>query len=255
MTTTTLMPSVALSRYVLELADDRLILAQRACELVACAPTLEEEMANANLGLDLLGQARVLYDYAVELPGVSGTPDEVAFLRAQHEYRNSLLVEVPQPDFAFVTARNLFFLVADDARWTLLRDSSDAKLAELAQLAKRELSYHVAHARTWWMRMSHGTAESRTRLQAATDELWKYVDDVFRTASEELVEAGIAADPARIRKSCLDTLKPLFEQTGVGPQLDVHPHTGGREGRHTEHLGRLLTEMQHLQRAYPGQQW
>ncbi|MGC4109018.1 MAG: phenylacetate-CoA oxygenase subunit PaaC [Nocardioides sp.] len=239
--------------YTLGLADDALISAQRLGWWISRAPELEEDVALANIGLDQLGQARSLLTYAAELEGAGRTEDDLAYLRDDREFRHVTLVERPMTDFGVAMARLLVF---STQRLHLYRDlvgSTDETLGAIAAKAVKEVAYHVDHATHWVLRLGDGTDESHARMQAALDAEWPYVEELFVACDPSL--AGRVADPAQVRDAVLsDVRRVVAEATLTVP--DVAPAVGGgREGLHTEHLGYLLAEMQHLHRSHPGATW
>ena len=248
----------ALVDYTLGLGDDALILAQRLGGWVTRAPQIEEDMAVANIALDLLGQARTLLSYAGEVEGLGRDEDDLAYLRDEREFRNVHLVEIGNGDFAVTMARQLFFAAYQVELYRALSASTDATLAGLAGKALKEVLYHRDHATQWVLRLGDGTAESHHRMQAALDATWPYVEELFDTAEvAELLTAlpGVAVDPSTLRpawSAYVDDV--LAEATLVRPQPKWRSR-GGRRGYHSEALGHLLTELQHLHRSHPGATW
>lgn len=243
--------------YTLRHADNALVLGHRLSEWCGRAPMLEEELALANLGLDLLGQARALYALAGELDGGRLDEDAFACRRDVGGYRNLLLVEQPNGDFAFTMARQLLFAALMHPLWRELTRSRQPTLAAIAAKAEKEMAYHVRHAGEWLVRLGDGTDESHARAQTALDELWMYTGELFEVdASEcELIAAGIAVDPTTLRPEWDATVNALLREATLARPADGWMQTGGRSGRHSEHLGHLLAELQFLQRAYPGASW
>lgn len=242
--------------YALRLGDDALILAQRLGEWAARAPELEEDVALTNIGLDLLGQARMLLSYAGELFG-GRTEDDLAFGRDERQFVNCQLVEQSNGDFAATIARQLLFSAYQYELYDALQASADPSIAAVAGKAVKEVAYHRDHATQWTLRLGDGTAESARRMQAGLDELWPYAAELFETDGlvRELVAAGIAADPAQLRSAWSAYVQPvLAEATLRRPASDWAP-TGGRRGLHTESFGYLLAEMQYLHRSHPGAAW
>jgi ring-1,2-phenylacetyl-CoA epoxidase subunit PaaC len=241
--------------YVLGLADDALVSAQRMGWWISRAPELEEDVALANIGLDQLGQGRTLLDYAGRVEGAGRTEDDLAYLRDDREFRNVWLVERPQTDFGVTMARLLVFAAYQSELYAALTRSSDATLAGVAGKAVKEVAYHLDHAARWVVRLGDGTDESHARMQAALDAEWPFVEELFTPADSTLVAQGVAADPTAFRKDVMDKVdRVVAEATLERPQ--VAPAVGGgRRGLHTEHLGYLLAEMQHLARSHPGVKW
>jgi ring-1,2-phenylacetyl-CoA epoxidase subunit PaaC len=259
------LPSAAapqLVEYLIGLGDDALVLSHRLAEWVTRAPQLEEDMALANISLDLLGQARTLLSYAGEVEGRDGgtarSEDELAYLRSEREFRNVQLVEIPNGDFAVTIARQLIFSAYQFELYTALLGSADETLAALAAKAVKEVDYHRDHAAQWTLRLGDGTPESHQRMQAAAEAVWPYVEEIFETgdiADQLAALPGIAVDPATLRPAWSQCVRQvLTEATLTEPQPNRRSR-GGRHGYHTEHLGHLLAEMQSLHRAHPGVTW
>lgn len=221
-------------RTLLSLADDALILGHRTSEWTGHAPLLEEELALANIALDLIGQARALYQAAGELSGHS--EDELAYLRDPPAFRNALIMELPNGDFAFTIARLFLVSVASDQRWRGGFD--DPAVAAVAEKAMKETAYHVRHAAEWLIRLGDGTAESHRRAQDAVDALW-----------------GFTGEMTENRAAWLQAVTPVLRRARLRQPIDGWMQSGGRSGRHTEHLGHLLAEMQVLPRTFPGATW
>jgi ring-1,2-phenylacetyl-CoA epoxidase subunit PaaC len=221
-------------RILLSLADDALVLGHRTSEWTGRAPLLEEELALANIALDLIGQARALYQAAGELTGHS--EDELAYLRDPPAFRNALIMELPNGDFAFTIARLFLVAVASDQKWR--RGFDDPALSAVAEKAAKETAYHVRHAAEWLIRLGDGTAESHRRAQDAVDRLWPFTGEI--------------TEP---RAAWLQAVSPVLRRATLRQPEDGWMQSGGRDGRHTEHLGHLLAEMQVLPRTYPGAAW
>jgi ring-1,2-phenylacetyl-CoA epoxidase subunit PaaC len=241
--------------HVLGLADDALISAQRMGWWISRAPELEEDVALANIGLDQLGQARTLLDYAGRVEGAGRSEDDLAYLRDDREFRNVWLVERPQTDFGVTMARLLVFAAYQSELYAALSRSADPTLAGVAGKAVKEVAYHLDHAARWVVRLGDGTEESHARMQVALEAEWPFVDELFTPADAELVEQGIAVDPTALRPAVLDRIGTVVSEATLSVP-DVAPAIGGgRRGLHTEHLGYLLAEMQHLARSHPGATW
>jgi ring-1,2-phenylacetyl-CoA epoxidase subunit PaaC len=243
----------ALFGYTLGLADDALVSAQRMGWWISRAPELEEDVALANIGLDQLGQARSLLTYAGELEGEGRSEDDLAYLRDDREFRNVKLVERPMTDFGVAMARLLLLSTYQLHLYRALAGSGDATLSGVAAKAVKEVAYHVDHAAHWVLRLGDGTDESHQRMQDALDAEWPFVDELFGPVDPSLADR--VADPAVLRDAVLtDVRRVVAEATLTVPE--VPPALGGgREGLHTEHLGLLLAEMQHLHRSHPGATW
>jgi ring-1,2-phenylacetyl-CoA epoxidase subunit PaaC len=228
--------------HVLGLADDALILGHRLSEWCGHAPLLEEELALANIGLDLIGQARALYDYAGAIEGKGRDQDALAYLRDAPQFRNLLLVEQPNGDFATTIARQFLYSAYAAPFWTATAGSDDATLAGIAAEASHQAAYHLRHAGDWLVRLGDGTGESHRRAQAAIDTLWPYTGEMFESA-------------ASLRGEWDETVNAVLAEATLTRPKDGWMQTGGRSGRHSEHLGYILAEMQFLQRAYPSAAW
>lgn len=244
--------------YLLRLADDRLILGHRLSEWCGHAPILEEDIALANIALDCIGQANFLYEHAAKLTDNGATADSLVYFREALEYRNLLLVEQPNVDFAQTIVRQVFIDAYSLSLYERLQQSRDTILAGIAQKAVKEIRYHLRHSGHWLLRLGDGTEESHHRTQEAVDRLWKFTDEMF--ASDELESAmadtGIAVLSGSLRADWDRTLGELFRQATLTiPSTDAHGRTGGRTGRHTEHLGHLLAEMQIVARSFPDIPW
>ncbi|PRZ44198.1 ring-1,2-phenylacetyl-CoA epoxidase subunit PaaC [Antricoccus suffuscus] len=253
----------------LRLGDDALVLSQRLMEWVASAPVLEEDVAIANIALDLLGQGRMLISYAGSIMSPPKSEDELAYLRQAREFRSSHLVEIPRGDFAQTMARQLVFSTYQSLLYAELTHSTDATIAAIAAKASKEVRYHLDHATQWVLRLGDGTDESHERMQAGLDVVWPYVDELFDADSgvevydgpqtdeklRPLIDAGVCPDFGALREPCIDQLTAVIETaTLTVPQTKWHAR-GGRRGVHTSDLDFLLAEMQSVHRAYPGATW
>ncbi len=243
--------------YVLRRADDALILGHRLSEWIGHGPTLEEEMALGNIGLDLLGQARSLYAYAAEAEALGHDEDQYAYLRDAPQYRNLLLVEQPNGDFGQTMVRQLFYSAFADPFWRAMTASLDVTLAAIAAKSEKESAYHLRHASEWVIRLGDGTEESHRRAQEAVEYLWSYTGEVFEADEAEaaLAHAAVTIDPALLLTQWNDTVDAVLSQATLTRPKSQWMQSGGRSGRHTEHLGHLLSSLQHLQRSYPGATW
>ena len=245
-------------RAIVEIADDCLILGHRLSEWCGHAPILEEELALANMGLDLLGQARALYAYAGELEGKGRSEDDLAFLRREREYRNCLLVERENRDFAHTMLRQLYVAAFMQPSWrAIAANSSDETLRGIAAKADKEMSYHLRHAGEWVIRMGDGTEESAARMAEAVLELHRYTGELFMVSPprQQAMAAGLLPDPETIRAEWDETIASVFRAAKLtAPEIRTW-QKGGRDGIHGEDMGHLLAELQFMQRAYPGQTW
>ncbi|MEW6254640.1 MAG: 1,2-phenylacetyl-CoA epoxidase subunit PaaC [Pseudomonadota bacterium] len=246
-----------LVRYLLRRADDALILGHRLSEWCGKAPMMEEEMALANMGLDLIGQARALYTYAGEVEAAGRDEDAYAYLRDVRGYGNLLLVEQPNGDFAATMVRQLFYSAFIDPYWRALMASRDATLAAIAAKAEKESAYHVRHSAEWVIRLGDGTPESHRRAQDALDTLWAFTGEMFETDAGEqsLIAEGLVPDPAALRAVWQESVAKVVAQAGLKLPQGGWMQKGGRTGQHSEHLGHLLSDLQYMQRAFPGATW
>lgn len=231
-------------RYVLGLGDDALIASHRLAEWSSQAHDLEEDIALSNIALDLLGQARMLLTLAGELEGEGRDEDALAYLRDEREFRNAQLVELPRGDFAVTVVRMLFFSAYQVRLYELLANEPD-RLGAIAAKALKEVSYHLDHATQWTIRLGGGTEESHRRTQQAVTDLWPYTFELFE-AHPDLREPWLTIVDGVLGEATVS--RPGDDESGFRP-------TGGRQGVHTEHLGYLLAEMQHLHRSHPGATW
>jgi ring-1,2-phenylacetyl-CoA epoxidase subunit PaaC len=246
---------VSLYDYVLALGDDALISAQRMGWWISRSPELEEDVALANIGLDQLGQARTLLAYAGELEGDGRSEDDLAYFRDERDFRNVKLVERPMTDFGVAMARLLVISTWQSHLYAGLRGSADATLSGVAGKAVKEVAYHLDHASHWVVRLGDGTDLSHDRMQQALVAEWPFVEELFTPTDPEVVAEGIAVDAASLREPVLADLsrvitRATLEVPEVPPALP-----GGRDGLHTEQLGFVLAEMQHLARSHPGATW
>ncbi|WP_368545077.1 1,2-phenylacetyl-CoA epoxidase subunit PaaC [Enterobacter soli] len=242
--------------YALRLGDNGLVLSQRLGAWCGHAPELEIDLALANIGLDLLGQARNFLTYAASLDG-KGDEDTLAFGRDERQFRNLLLVEQPNGNFADTIARQYFMDAWHVELYSRLAQSRDSQLAAIAAKAIKEARYHLRFSRGWLERLGGGTAVSAQKMQQAVNDLWRFTAELFEADEVELalIEEGIAVDPRALREAWEAEVFSGLQQAGLNVPDEVAYRTGGRKGLHTEHLGPMLAEMQYLQRVYPGQQW
>ena len=243
--------------YALCIGDTSLILAQRLGEWVGHAPALEEDLALANIGLDLLGQARYLLTYAAELEGRGRGEDDLAFLRDPQDFLNLSLVEQPNGDFGQTIVRQFVIDAWQLELFERLQHSSDPKLAELAAKALKETRYHFRFSSGWLVRLGDGTEESHRRVQTALDALWRFTHEMFvvSPAEQDAVARGVAPDPASLAAGWSSRVDEILKQATLKKPADVPYAWHGKRGQHGEHLSRLLAEMQVMQRTYPGAKW
>jgi ring-1,2-phenylacetyl-CoA epoxidase subunit PaaC len=243
--------------YILRRADDALVLGHRLSEWCGRAPMMEEEMALANMGLDLIGQARALYTYAGETEAQGHDEDMLAYRRDERAYKNLLLVEQHNGDFAKTMLRQFLYAAFADPYWRAMMASGDATLAAIAAKAEKEMAYHLRHTAEWVIRLGDGTAESHARLERALTALWPYTGELFETDAidREVIADGIGVDPESLRATWMTTVADILARATLAVPADGYMQRGGRSGRHSEHLGHLLTELQYLQRTIPGATW
>ena len=244
--------------YLTRLADTTLVLSHRLAELCGKGPALEEDMALANVALDLLGQARMWLGYAGEIEGAGRGEDDLAYLRGDREYHNFLLVELPNGSYADVLMRQFYFDAWHSLALNKLSASADPRIAEIAAKAAKEVAYHWRRSSDLVVRLGDGTGESHGRMQAAADSLWPYTGEMFIADHVDAAMAlsGEGFDPGELQKEWLTTVERVFATATLQmPPRDAWMQKGGKQGAHTEHLGYLLAEMQALPRIYAGAQW
>lgn len=260
----------ALINYTIYLADNTLILSQRNSEWCGHGPVLEQDIAITNISLDLIGQARSLYQYAAALinnsdsplQGARGGEDGLAYLRNEREFKNCLITELPNGDWGQTILRQFFFSVFQQLLYGQLLQSKDTTLAAIAEKSLKEVTYHVRWSSEWVIRLGDGTEESHQRMVKALETLWSYTGEFFIPADYETDTAaeGIGVDVTTLKQSWLQKVQDIFQEatlpfpSGQGPGVGWM-QTGGKSGKHTEHLGFILAEMQYMQRAYPGAEW
>jgi len=247
--------SQALNTYTLRLADDLLILSHRLSEWCGHGPILEEDIALTNRALDHLGEARNLLTYAGQAIGKS--EDELAYGRMERWYTNVKLVEQPNGNYAHTIVRSFLFDAYHLPLAEGLTRSTDAQLAAIAAKAVKEATYHLRHSSEWLVRFGDGTAESHQRAHAALADLWTFTGELFETdaVGDAMVKAGVAPEMAAIKAAWNNTVDTVLAQATLERPVDGFMATGGRKGLHTEHLGFILADMQHVTRAYPGASW
>jgi ring-1,2-phenylacetyl-CoA epoxidase subunit PaaC len=246
-----------LFKYILRIADDSLILGQRQSEMCAHGPILEEDIAQTNIALDLIGQATSLYELAATICNDGRSADDLAFLRFDREYFNLLLVEQPNLDFGHTIVRNWAF---DNFRvlfFDCLQRSSNPQLAAIAEKSLKETKYHWKHSSEWLIRLGDGTNESHERVQGSLNKLWKYANELFYMdeVDETMISLGIGVDLSSFKSQFDQKINMVLNEATLVLPTNDWKQEGGRVGKHTEHLGFLLAEMQYMQRAYPGMSW
>ncbi len=241
----------------LRLGDTALVLGQRLGEWSAKAPNVELDIALSNHALDLIGQATLFLGYAGRVEGKGRDEDALAYHRFDHEFRNFMIAELPNGDFAYTMVRQLFFGTFARMLFEQMRQSSDQDLAAIAGKAEKEMVYHARHSGEWTVRLGDGTEESHERAQSAVDALWPYVHELFTVdeTDQAMIDAGVLPDAAALKASWQDEIERVMARATLNiPEDDWQPE-GGKTGRHTEHLSYLLAEMQVLPRAYPDAKW
>lgn len=251
------MQQTALFEYTMRMADDSLILGQRLGEWCGHGPILEEDIALTNISLDLIGQAISLYDFAAELEGKGRNHDQLAYLRYEHEYKNTLLVEQPNGDFAMTILRQFFFDAFRLPLYEALVQSPVAQIAAIAAKSVKETRYHLKHSSEWVIRLGDGTDESHRRAQDAIDHLWRYTNELFYENEHDfnLHEAGLVPKLDAIQTKWQQTVKDVLTEATLSIPANNWKFDGGREGRHSEHMGYILSDLQYMQRAYPNMEW
>jgi ring-1,2-phenylacetyl-CoA epoxidase subunit PaaC len=247
----------ALLTYLVRHADDNVVLGQRLAEYISYAPDLEEDLAIGNFALDHIGVANHLFTYAAQVEGGDRDADGFAMLRSEREYTNLLLVEQPHEDFAGLIVRQFLFDAYQVVLWEALSTSTDPTIAGISQRAAKEATYHLRHSSAWVIRLGDGTQESHERMQAAVDRLWKFTAEMFEADSVDtaMAAAGIGVDPSTLSVIWLEIPDNVFEEATLTRPADPFQTSGGRTGMHTEHLGKLLAEMQWMQRSHPALTW
>ncbi|WP_315819481.1 1,2-phenylacetyl-CoA epoxidase subunit PaaC [Paraflavitalea speifideaquila] len=256
-----------LINYTTHLADNTLILSQRNSEWCGHGPVLEQDIAITNISLDLIGQARSLYQYAAALTNADNnrspgrgeaTEDSLAYLRDERHFKNCLITELPRGDWGQTILRQFFFSAYQYLLYGQLQRSSDPTLAAIAEKSMKEVTYHLRWSSEWVIRLGDGTDESHARMLKALDALWNYTGEFFIPAGYEtaMAAAGIGVDVPALQQSWRNKVQEIFQEATLPfPPAEPFMHTGGKTGLHTEYLGYILAEMQYLQRAYPGAEW
>jgi len=246
-----------LFNYILQQADNTLILGQRLSEWCGHGPVLEQDIALTNIALDLIGQARSLYQYATEIEGKGRTEDDLAFLRDVWDFKNIQLVEQENGHFGTTLVRQFFFDVFNFYFYRALQNSKDETLAAIAVKSLKEVTYHLRYSSEWVIRLGDGTEESHQKVQDAVHDLWMFTGELFvpSEADHAMLKAGIGVDLEKIKPLWVERVTAVFREATLQKPEDGWMQQGGKEGKHTEHLGFILADMQFLQRAYPGAKW
>ncbi|WP_198970980.1 1,2-phenylacetyl-CoA epoxidase subunit PaaC [Xylophilus sp. ASV27] len=246
-------------QYLLRIGDTCLVLAQRLGEWCGHAPVLEEDMAMANIALDLIGQARALLTHAGRLEGEGRGHDEdqLAYLRDERDYFNLTIAELPRGDFAFAVVRNTMLATLLKLLWQRLAASSDAEVAAIAAKAVKEARYHQQHSGDWMLRLGDGTEESRRRVEKALRQLWLYVPEMFESDAVDAAASASGFGPAwsELREPWHAEMRQVLDAAGLAAPREAAFRSTGKQGLHSEHMGYILAEMQHLQRSFPGGAW
>lgn len=247
----------ALFQYCLRLGDSSLVLGHRLSEWCGHGPILEEDIALTNIALDLIGQSRILLSHAAEVEGKGRTEDDLAYLRDVMNFRNFLLVEQPNGDFACTMARQFLYSNYCYHLYAELKNSSNSILAAFAEKSLKEITYHLRHCSEWVVRLGDGTEKSKYKIQAAFDDLWMFTSDMFAMdeVDSTLIKEGVAVDLNLVKNKWDKTVTEILAKAKLNIPQNSFMLVGSREGKHTEHLGYLLAEMQFLPRAYPGAKW
>jgi ring-1,2-phenylacetyl-CoA epoxidase subunit PaaC len=246
-----------LVQYIYGIADNALLLGQRLGELCGHGPSLETDIAMTNITLDLLGQTRSYYQYAAKILGGNATEDTVAFLRKEREYKNVLLVEQPNTDFAYSITRQFLFDIFHLALLEALENSKDETLAAIAKKSIKEVRYHARFSTDWILRLGDGTLESKEKMQNAMDYLWAYTDELFHQtdADKAMVAEGVGVDVAKLKAPFYKKISEVLDEATLQtPTLDYF-QKGGKQGIHSEYMGYLIADLQYMQRTYPNMNW
>jgi ring-1,2-phenylacetyl-CoA epoxidase subunit PaaC len=260
--------------YTLHLADNALILGHRNSEWCGHGPVLEQDIAITNISLDLIGQARNFYQYAAQLINKSQQPvrseaspsggglegaseDKLAYLRDAHEFKNCLLVEQPKGDWAITILRQFFFSAYQFYLYQQLQESKDEQLAAIAAKSLKEVTYHLRWSSEWVIRLGDGTDESHSRILKAVDELWSYTGELFMPVNyeQQAANAGIGADVSSLKNKWQEKVYEIFSEANLAIPVSSNMHIGGKEGKHTDNLKEILTDLQFMQRTYPNSEW
>lgn len=246
-----------LYNYIIGIADNSLILAQRLGELCGHGPTLETDIAGTNIALDLIGQSRNYYQYAAKLQNEGKNEDDLAFLRLEHDYKNVLLVEQPNEHFGYVMGRQFLFDVYHKMFMTDMLPSKDETLAAIAKKGIKEVSYHKRFSGDWVKRLGDGTEESNQKMQEAIDELWAYTDELFDQTEADIamIAEGIGVDTSKFKEAYFKEVSAVLKEANLEVPERKYFIKGGKKGVHSEYMGYILSEMQYMQRTYPNMEW
>ena len=244
-------------KYYLQIADNALILSHRLSEYCSRAPFLEEDLANTNVALDLIGVAESVLEGAAKLEGKGRSADDLAYRRPENEFYNVLLTEQPNTDFAFIVVRQFLMDAFDYKFYSELSESKDPFLAAVAVKTIKESTYHLRRSSEWMVRLGDGTEEGNRRAQHALNTLWKYTDELFTPtqADQEMIDQKIGVDLEELKKNWIQKVKEICFLSQLTIPDGTHQIKGGKEGKHSEHLGHILAEMQFLPSKYPDAHW
>jgi len=254
---------LSLRDFCLQNADSTLILSQRSSSWCGHGPVLEQDIAITNISLDLIGQSRNFYQYAAELMNKEGnggnvvSEDSLAYLRDVRDFKNHLITELPNGDWAQTILRLFFFSVYQFHLYNEMQKSNDMQLASIAIKSLKEVTYHRRWSSEWVIRLGDGTEESKNRIENALNELWPYTGEFFIELNfeREMAKEKVGADLQKIKGLWEENVREVFSEARLNVPSQTWFQQGGKEGKHTEHLGFILTELQFLQRAYPGNEW
>jgi ring-1,2-phenylacetyl-CoA epoxidase subunit PaaC len=246
-----------LVQYICGIADNSLILGQRLGELCGHGPSLETDIALTNISLDLFGQVRSYFQYAAEIQGDQSSEDTFAFLRKEQEYRNVLLVEQPNTDFAYIIARQFLFDVYHQLFLEKLQSSNDQTLSAIAKKSLKEVTYHVRFSSDWVIRLGDGTEESHSRMSTAIEDLWIFTEELFSCTEleKEMANSTIGVDVSLLRETYYNRVHSVLNEATIAIPDVKYFQKGGKQGNHSEHMGYILTEMQYMQRTFPNMTW
>ncbi|MBA2688065.1 MAG: phenylacetate-CoA oxygenase subunit PaaC [Gemmatimonadaceae bacterium] len=246
-----------LFEYLLRLGDDRIVLGHRLSEWCGHGPILEEDIATANIALDLVGQGTLFLKAAAEVQAAGRSADDLAFFREAVEYRNLQIVELPKGDFAFTMLRQFLFDTFSVHQLDALQKSTNPEITAISTKALKEARYHIRHSSQWVIRFGDGTEESHSRVQDALNELWRFTGEMFLNTEldEHLQSEGIAPLPGSLEAPWRTVVDDVFKNATLSVPENTFMMRGGREGKHTEHLGHMLSEMQIVARSHPGAEW
>lgn len=247
----------ALFQYLLRIGDNATILGHRLSEWCGHGPELEEDIAIINTALDLLGHARVIYTYAGQVEGKGRTEDDLAYLRKERQYINALITETPNGHYGDTIARQFLFDQFNYLLFSELVNSKDETIAAIAAKAVKEIRYHLRRSTDWTLRLGDGTEESHAKIQQSFNELWSYTDDMFvqDESDQVIISASIGPDLATLHPIWKEKVQSVLQEATLQMPVDGWMQSGSKKGRHTEHLGHILTDLQYMQRTYPGAEW